>query len=385
MRILFLAPEPFFVPRGTPIAVRAALEGLSAQGHAIDLLTYHAGDDIAIDNVRHVRARRPPLVRDVPIGPSWQKIGCDLFMIAAAFKMARTGKYDLVHAVEEAVFMARAIRRCYGVPYVYDMDSHMSRQLAAKSRLLAPAAWLFDRLERGAIARSTGVLAVCPALVEVALESHPQRNVTLLPDVPLTDPHATNGTCDLPETTGTLLLYVGNLEAYQGIDLMIEAFRRVIDAGTDATLLVVGGEPAHVDHYRKTAGALCDQGKLRLIGPRPIEQLGAILRRADVLLSPRTVGQNTPMKIYSYLDSGKAVLATRLSTHTQVLDDRVASLVDANPDDMAAGMLRLIRDPDLRRELGERGQAYVRSEFSETAFRRRLAQFYSAIDGNVAS
>ena len=45
------------------------------------------------------------------------------------------------------------------------------------------------------------------------------------------------------------------------------------------------------------------------------------LLAADVLVSPRLKGLNTPMKIYSYLDSGSAVLATRLRTHTQVLDD----------------------------------------------------------------
>ena len=58
------------------------------------------------------------------------------------------------------------------------------------------------------------------------------------------------------------------------------------------------------------------------------DRVARLLGEADVLVSPRLKGLNTPMKIYSYLDSGTAVLATRLRTHTQVLDDRTAYLVD---------------------------------------------------------
>ena len=39
MKILMVAPQPFFEPRGTPISVYQRLEALSALGHHIDLLT----------------------------------------------------------------------------------------------------------------------------------------------------------------------------------------------------------------------------------------------------------------------------------------------------------------------------------------------------------
>ena len=44
----------------------------------------------------------------------------------------------------------------------------------------------------------------------------------------------------------------------------------------------------------------------------------------DVLASPRRHGQNTPFKVFTYLASGKPLVATRIPTHTQLLDDSLA-------------------------------------------------------------
>ena len=55
-------------------------------------------------------------------------------------------------------------------------------------------------------------------------------------------------------------------------------------------------------------------------GERPASEIPAYLLAADVLVSPRSRGTNTPLKIYQYLRSGKPIVATRLLTHTQVLE-----------------------------------------------------------------
>ncbi len=385
MKLLFLAPQPFFTNRGTPISTRAAIEVLGAMGHTIDLLTYHEGEDTRIENVTHHRTMRPPMVGSVPIGPSWQKLLCDFLMTIKAVLMARRNGYDVVHAVEEAAFMAWFIRLVYGVPFVFDMDSWMSLQLVEKSKLLTPIAWVFNWMEKRTVRRSQGVLAVCPALVDVALKHHPTGNVALLPDIPFTGGDNT----DLPEAlttaTGTRLMYVGNLETYQGIDLMLDGFAKIADNHPDAVLLIVGGSAQHIKQYKTKAADLCEKGRVVFVGPVPIESLGAVLSFADILVSPRTLGNNTPMKVYSYLQSGKPVIATRLSTHTQVMNDEVSVLVEPNPDAMAGGMATLIGSAEKRRQIGSAGKTYVEREFSEQRFRQRLEDFYNNLPGSGRS
>ncbi len=381
MKILFLAPQPFFTHRGTPIAVRAALQALSRQGHTLDVLSYHEGEDVRIESVIHHRTIRPPLVRKIPIGPSWQKAMCDLAMTFKAVSMARSKRYDIVHAVEESAFIAWLIRLLFGVPYIFDMDSLMSLQIAEKSPLLKPIAWVFAFLERRSVKRSEGVLAVCPALVDEAMRHHPTGNVALLPDIPFTGSDNTNLPESLTGASGTKLMYVGNLESYQGIDLMLDAFARAADAHPEAVLLIVGGSADHIEKYKAKAGALCDRGRVVFVGPVPIDSLGAVLSYADILVSPRTQGNNTPMKVYSYLQSGKPVVATRLQTHTQVMNDDVSVLVEPDADAMAAGITDLIGSAEKRQRIGEAGRVYVEREYSEERFRQRLRDFYNTLPG----
>ena len=379
MKILFLAPQPFFTHRGTPIAVRAALQALADQGHTIDVLSYHEGEDVHIENVTHHRTARPPGVRQVPIGPSPQKALCDLAMLFKAVGMARKTRYDVVHAVEESAFIAYLIRLLFGVPYIFDMDSLMSLQIREKNALLTPIAWVFGWMERRSVKRSAGVLAVCPALVDAAMKHHPAGNVSLLPDIPFTGSDETNLPDALTGATGTKLMYVGNLESYQGIDLMLDGFAKIADDHPDARLLIVGGSDEHINQYKTKAGKLVDAGQVVFVGRVPIDSLGVVLGFADILVSPRIKGNNTPMKVYSYLQSGKPVIATRLFTHTQVMNDEVSVLVEPDADAMAGAMADLIGSPEKRDRIGGAGRSYVQREFSEQRFRQRLDDFYRTL------
>jgi glycosyltransferase involved in cell wall biosynthesis len=85
------------------------------------------------------------------------------------------------------------------------------------------------------------------------------------------------------------------------------------------------------------------------------------------------------MKIYSYLDSGVPVLATNLPTHTQVLDDRIALLVAAEPGAMAAGLETLLRDDRLRVDLARNARERISREYSYKAFEKKLCAFYDGL------
>src|SRR5207249_6422036 len=78
VRILMIAPEPFFEPRGTPFSEFHRIRALTDLGHQVDLVTYPFGQDVAIPGLRMFRSPRPPLIRHVKIGPSLAKIPLDL-------------------------------------------------------------------------------------------------------------------------------------------------------------------------------------------------------------------------------------------------------------------------------------------------------------------
>lgn len=391
MKILVLAPQPFFQNRGTPIAVRGLLETLSAAGHRVDLLAYHEGESIPLPAGELHRIPALPGIRGIRPGFSVKKLVCDAAMFLKALALVRRGRYDLVHAVEESSFMALVLRRIFGVPYVFDMDSSLAQQMVEKYPWLRSTSWLLERAEGGAVRSSLGVLAVCRSLELTALRYAPGHRTVRLEDVSLLDgaPAGDPGRTALG-VAAPRVLYVGNLERYQGIDLLVESFQVLEREKVPGNLVIIGGTAADIEAYTRKAADLGLGSRIHFLGPKPLADLGAYLTQADILVSPRIRGLNTPMKVYSYLDSGRPLIATKLPTHTQVLDDSIALLVDPDPEAMGAGIVRLLRDSDLAASLARRAKERAAREFTAEAYRRKLLGFYGEIertmrDGGTAS
>lgn len=387
MKILLLAPHPFFQERGTPIAVNLLLHALSAQGHTVDMLTYHEGEDITHPGMTLHRIKSPPFAKGVPPGPSLKKIFCDLYMGPKALRMAREGHYDLVHAVEESVYMAMAIKRRLGTPYLYDMDSSLSRQIAEKFPFLK---WLLPtlaRTERSAIRGALAVVPVCDALADIA-RSEGARKVVLLRDISLLNPSTLDDTEAvsklIPPDPRPCFMYVGNLETYQGVDLMLESFALFIKGGGAARLVVAGGKATDIQKYQIKTSGLGISRDILFLGPQPVSRMAALFERADVLLSPRIKGNNTPMKIYSYLASGKAVLATALPTHNQVLTSTVALLAPPETKPFAEAMARLATDRYLRETLGHHARELATQSYSQDAFQKTARELYGWVEEELA-
>lgn len=384
MKILFLAPHPFFVERGTPIAVRQAVSVLCDQGHEVDVLTYHEGEDVRIPGARIIRIKPGFGIRNVPIGFSVKKLACDAWLAVAAFRQIRRCDYDVVHAVEEAVFIGLAGRLLGRFRLVYDMDSLMPDQIAEKwpaaRAVLPPLHWL----ERYAIRQSDLVLPVCQAIADRAAAVTSPARVHLLPDVAFDREDEDNEAAAAEDlhalfpVSAPLALYVGNLESYQGIDRLLGAFQ-LLRPDEPCHLAVIGGNPDAVEAYRRNAAERGIEDRVRFLGHRPLGALGHYLRQADVLCSPRLKGVNTPMKIYAYMAAGRGILATDIPSHSQVLDRDCALLVPAEPLAMADGLRHLISDEPRRAALGANAAARAQALYSPAAYAERLARAYATI------
>ena len=120
--------------------------------------------------------------------------------------------------------------------------------------------------------------------------------------------------------------------------------------------------------------------KIYFAGPRLLKDLPVYLSQADILLSPRLKGKNTPMKLYSYLISGKPVLATKIESHTQVIDNTCSKLVNPDPESFAKGFKRLIEDENLRKKVGEAGRLLAKKNYSLESYKLKLKNIYDQLN-----
>jgi len=381
MNILLLAPHAYYVDRGTPIDVDILLRALSARGDRVDVICYAQGEDRQYPGVTIHRIKSPSWLRVDRPGFSARKVLADLYLWHKAIDMARRNDYDIVHANEEAVFIAMWLKEHFALPYVYDMDSSIAQQMVEKMPALGMAARLLNWCERQAVRGSVAAAPVCNALHDLA-EQHGAPYIQTLHDISqLRDPdRAPTGELRRKlNLTGLVIMYVGNLEPYQGVDLLLEAMPIAKQQTNHFDLVIAGGSDASIAAYRAKAQSLGVADCTHFIGPWPNERLGELLAEADILTAPRIRGINTPMKIFPYMHAEKPLLVTDLITHNQVLDNSVAMLAPADPAGFAAGLIRLLEDEALRTQLGHAGRAYVERKHTFTAHQQRVDALYDYV------
>ncbi len=185
MNVLMLAPHPFYQARGTPIAVDLVLRVLSGRGEVVDVVTFAEGKDMHYANVKIYRTPPFRFTRNIRPGFSLKKLICDLFVFIKAIQLVRTGRYDLVHAGEEAVFMALIIKKVFGIPYVYDMDSSLVGQLVDKYSGLRFVKPILEMFEGAAVKNAEAVIPVCGALATEVQRYSPSQKIVVIPDISL--------------------------------------------------------------------------------------------------------------------------------------------------------------------------------------------------------
>ncbi len=387
MRILMIAPEPFFEPRGTPFSEFHRIRALTDLGHEVDLVTYPFGQDVSMPGLRVFRCARPPFVRDVKIGPSAGKVPLDALLAVSTLRRAFAGSYDLVHSHEEGGVIGVLLARLLRVPHLYDMHSSLPQQLSnfafTGSRVIRG---IFQIAERLMIRWSRVVIVICPALMDTARTVDPSARIVLIENAPgsaegePTPEQARAVRTNLGFSSATpIVLYTGTFEAYQGLDLLFAAMADVKRVRPDARLVLVGGKPHQVQEAQKQARAAGVDDVTLFTGERPAGEIPAYLLAADVLVSPRSRGTNTPLKIYQYLRSGRPIVATRLLTHTQVLSDETAILTEATPGAVAQGVLLALGNPDRAAQIGQRARHLADTKYSYAAYLENTRQAVQAL------
>lgn len=387
MNILVLAPHDFYIDRGTPMDVDILVRALSGQGHRVDLLVYARGADRSYPGVTIHRARAPRWLHPHGPGFSIRKLLTNLWFFASARRLARSNSYDIVHAGEEAAFMAMWLKWRRDLPYVYDMDSSVAQQTVEKLPWLRPLSPVLDWFERRAIREALAAAPVCNALADLARASGAAHVETLhdISQLPSSPPASAGELRRELGIEGPVLMYVGNFQEYQGVDLLLEAFKVAVERNCEAHLVLAGGSDRHIAAYRRKAERLGVSNRTHFIGHWPADRLGELLAEADVVTSPRVRGVNTPMKVFPYMHSGRTLLATDLPTHSQILTPEVARLAPPEPEAFGQAIVELMNDAAQRERLGRAGREFVERDHVYDAHERRVDDLYRYVESRLSN
>lgn len=150
---------------------------------------------------------------------------------------------------------------------------------------------------------------------------------------------------------GPLVAYLGTLQPRKNVELLAAAFGRLVDILPDAELVLAG-------RIRPGYKPSLPRERVRLIGPLPDDELAVFYSSASVLVSP-SLYEGFGLTLLEAMACGCPVIALRRSAVPEVVGDAAALLEDANEDDLAVLLRRVLTEPGLASGLRERGLARV--------------------------
>lgn len=388
MRILMVAPQPFFEPRGTPISVYQRLEALSALGYQVDLLTYFLGKDVAFPNVRIYRTMKVGIIKHVRVGPSRAKLLLDFLLLVKTIWLLLTNHYDVIHSHEEAAFFCAPLAILFRKRHLYDMHSILPNQLSnfdyGNRRLIVK---LFEFLERKVLKTSDAVITIGSDLEEYVLKINPHVQEIKIENIALHAfqiPVKSNAVDQLKQKLGlngkVPIIYTGTYERYQGLEMVLEAAGIIRARFPEVVFIFVGAKRMQVDTWTEKARSLGVEDCTIFIDAVSPEESMVFLAYARVLISPRIHGTSVPLKIYSYLHAGKPIVATNIAAHTQVLNNDIALLVEPTKEHLAEGIMSLLSNPDLCEQLGKKAHQFAQENYNYQKYEAKVKQIYQSLE-----
>ena len=384
-RVLLVTPQPFYEDRGTPIAVANTVRALGELGCAVDLLAFPIGEDVSIPGTTLHRCGNPFRVHSVPIGFSANKCILDASLGLAFDRLLSSYRYDVVHAVEEAAYLATVLCRTYDVPFIYDMASAIPVELRRHSVLGRPTLqWALQAIE-GRVLRNAAHVVCSMGLADYVRERAPRTKVADW-RFPVVSAEAN------PEQVRTLrsalnlssnsrvLLYSGSFAGYQGIDILFDAFARAAQADPALTLLCVGASEEQREGWLGRLNTAL-RSRVRILTRRPRNTIPDFLALADCLVSLRPTSNNVPLKVFEYMAAGKPIVATKGPAHEPVLNSERAFLCEPTPESVSRAMLEVFRRRSRAESVARSAQEHATTHFGWGNFRRLVANVYGSVIG----
>jgi glycosyltransferase involved in cell wall biosynthesis len=381
LRVLVVAACPFPYPRGTPVRVQREAEALADRGHQVEVATYHLGGAEPVRGVPVHRIRPSIRYGKVTPGPSPAKIAIlDPQLMALVRRLHAAAPFDVIHAHHyEGLGVALAARLPGRPPIVYDAHTMLASELP--TFLPRPLQGLVRRagllVDRALPPRADHVVTVTETIRARRVDELglPATRATFVPNGVELEHFATVAPGE-PIRNGrpAVVMFTGNLAAYQRIDLLLRAFARLLRSRADTRLVVV--TDGSFAPYEGLAADLGVRGALDLVPAPPFAELPALLATADVCANPRTDCDGMPVKLLNYLAAARPVVSFAGSAPGIAPGDAAAVVPDADVDAFADALRSLIDEPEKARELGTRGRAHVAQRYRWPAAAETLEGIY---------
>jgi glycosyltransferase involved in cell wall biosynthesis len=386
-----IAPTSFFADYGCHVRILEEALILRELGNRVTICTYHNGRDIAGLDIRRTPAI--PWRTGYEVGSSRHKMAFDALLGLTALGTAIQVRPDIVHGhLHEGALLGLPVSKLMGAPLVFDMQGSMTgemvdhRFLDPEGLFYRPARWLEKQIDHlpAAIITSSHHAA---NLLETQFGCSTDR-IHVVSDC--VNPGAFEPSRDLGALMALrsqlaippdrqIVVYLGLLAEWQGISILLQAARRVVDHRPNTHFLIMG-YPA-VDVYRAKASILGLDGNVTFTGKIPYEDAPTYLSLGEVAVAPKISATEGSGKLLNYMSIGLPTVAFDITVSREYLNDLGVYASPGDQESLAQALETVLENRALAVSLGQGLRQRAIQQFSWRAAGERLMDIYEQVCG----
>jgi len=365
MKILVVAPTPFFSDRGTHIRILEEALALEKRGAEVTIATYHIGAPLPehLDTKIDVRRIRRWLFwyKKLEAGPDWQKILLDLMLIRKTFYLARTWKPDIIHGhLHEGALIGWIVQKALfwrKMKLVADFHGSLTKEMVSHSYLRATGLMKFfemverwiDTLGDAAVVSSWDNMA----RINAVRKSDPAQilsdgtRLSMFEGLPPVS--ALRSAYHIPGES-VVVAYTGALIQNKGIRLLLDAIPLVCARYAQAHFVIAGFPVDQIAEYLKR-----DIFKIRVtvISPLSYFELPKVLRMSDVGVDPKESStRQASGKMLQYMGAGLPIACFDTENNREYLALGGIYASVTTPESLALAIGELVASRELREAKG---------------------------------
>jgi len=381
MKVLMIAPTPFFADRGCHVRIYEEARALIRHGHQVAICTYHHGRDI--DGLETYRIPTIRWYNKLEAGPSLHKLYLDFLLFGLARNVAQRWQPDVLHGhLHEGALLAGVLGRLIHRPSLGDLQGsltgelHAHRFLGGNRLILAPL-----RFAEGVINHLPDVLvASCDQVAAELKTRFAVPDVLLAPDGVDTQTFhpivsADSLVAPVVPPGRPVVVYLGLLNEYQGVSELLSAIPRVLQQIPEAHFLIMGYP--NEERYRQRALELGVDDHVTFTGRVDYQQAPQYLALGSVAVSPKKGTTESNGKLYNYMAMALPTVVFDTPVNREILGEAGVYVPVGDVDGLAAAVARLLTDRQMASDLGARLRQRVVEQFSWDYTARQLLRAYA--------
>jgi len=386
-----IAPTPFFADRGCHVRILEESKALKSLGNEITIHTYHNGRNIQGLCIK--RIINIPWYRKLEAGPSYHMIYLDFFLLLHSLGYSYLNTPDIIHAhLHEGAFIGKICSRLRykKIPLIFDIQGSLTMEMLdhdfTKRNSLPYKFFRFleinmNKMADAIITSSSNLAEILKTEFDVDKEK-----IFVVPDGVDTSIFKPNyNTSTLQKNLGIpknkrIIVYLGLLNEYQGIDYLLKAIPTILNKVSDVHFLVMGYP--NVEKYKNIAKKLGILENITFTGRINYNEAPKYLALGDIAVSPKISRTEANGKIYNYMAMGLPTVVFDTPPNREILGDLGVYSKLGHYNSLADAIIILLTNEKLREELSRKVREKAVKDYSWKKVGEKIMNVYELVQVN---